>query len=254
MMKLRLTSPKTLIDINGLSQLSYIREEDGAIAIGALTRHDQLANSTLIQRKLPLIADAASVIADQQVRNRGTIGGTLAHADPNADLPVAVLASHGTIIAVSADGSRKVECTDFLVDFFTTALSQNEIIKEIRIPSPMPDSGSAYLKLSRGHNDFALVSAAAQITIDKEHTCKSASVALGGVAPIPRHATATEGVLVQRRIDDDLIEQAASRATEGLSPASDAHGSAEYKLKMAAALTRRAIRISLDRALGGSRN
>jgi carbon-monoxide dehydrogenase medium subunit len=252
MMKLRLASPKTLIDINNLSQLSYIREEEGAIAVGALTRHDQLANSILIQMKLPLIADAASVIADQQVRNRGTIGGTLAHADPNADMPVAVLASHGAVIAVSANGSRRVEGTGFFVDFFTTALSQNEIIREIRIPIPMPNSGGAYLKLSRGHNDFALVSAAAQIEIDRERNCKSASVALGGLASVPRHAKAAEETLMQRRIDDDLIERAAQRATEGLSPASDVHGSAEYKLKMAVALTGKVIKSSLNRALGGS--
>lgn len=254
MMKLRLASPKTLIDINGLSQLSYIREENGAIAIGALTRHDQLAKSSVILEKLPLLADAASVIADQQVRNRGTIGGTLAHADPNADLPVAVLASHGTIIVKSANGSRNIKCADFLVDFFTTALSQDEIIREIRIPSAIPSSGCAYLKLSRGHNDFALVSAAALITIDKERTCKSASVVLGGVASVPRHATAAEEILTQRKIDDDLIERSAQKATEGLSPTSDAHGSAGFKLKMTAALTGRVIKASLNRALGGSYN
>jgi len=253
MMKLRLASPKTLIDINGLSQLSYIREENGAIAIGALTRHNQLAKSSLIRETLPLLADAASVIADQQVRNRGTIGGTLAHADPNADLPVAVLASHGTIIVESANGSRNVKCADFLVDFFTTALSQDEIIREIRIPIAMPRSGSAYLKLSRGHNDFALVSAAALITID-ERTCKSASVVLGGVASVPRHATAAEEILTQHKIDDDLIERSAQKATEGLSPPYDVHGSAEFKLKMTAALTGRVIKASLNRALGGSHN
>ena len=254
MMKLRLASPKNLIDINGLSQLSNIHEEDGAIIIGALIRHDQLANSVLIQEKLPLIADAANVIGDQQVRNRGTIGGTLAHADPNADLPVAVFASHGTIIVASAKAVRRVKCSDFFVDFFTTALSQNELITEIEIPTPMPCNGSAYLRLTKGHNDFALLSAAAQITIDKEGMCNSASLALGGVASIPRHATAAEEVLMHNKIDDALIEHAAEKAAEGSSPASDVHGSAEYKLKMAVALTQRAIKTSMKRAIVGPRN
>lgn len=254
MMKLRLASPKTLIDINGLSQLSYIREEDGSITIGALTRHDQLAKSSLILEKSPLLTDAASVIGDQQVRNRGTIGGTLAHADPNADLPVAVLASHGTIIVESSKGSRNIECVDFLVDFFTTALSQDEVIREIRIPSAMPRSGCAYLKISRGHNDFALVSAAALITIDKERTCKSASIVLGGVASVPCHATAAEEILTQHKIDDDLIERSVQKATEGLNPPPDVHGSTDFKLKMTATLTRRVIKASLTRALGVSYN
>jgi CO/xanthine dehydrogenase FAD-binding subunit len=251
-MKLRLMSPKTLIDINGLSHLNYIREEDGTIAIGALSRHDQIANSSLVREKSPVLAEAASVIADQQVRNRGTIGGSLAHADPNADLPVAFLASNGTVIAASARGSRVVKCGDFFLDFFTTALMQDEIIQEVRIPIAGPNSGSAYMKLSRRHNDLALVSAAALVTLDKDQICRSVSVVLGGVAHVPRHAAATEEFLKGRRSDDGAIEQAAQQATEGLTPPSDVYGSSEYRLKMITALTKRVVKASLSRASGGA--
>ncbi len=154
-MKLRLAAPNALIDINGLTELSYIREEDGVIAIGALTRHDQLSRDRMIQEKFPLLAEAASLIADQQVRNRGTIGGSLAHADPTADLPTACMALNANLIIRNEHGSRSVASNDFFRDFFTTALKQDEIIQEVRIPIPPPRSGGAYAKLAKGHGDFA---------------------------------------------------------------------------------------------------
>jgi len=248
LMKFRLTSPKALVDINGILDLSYVREENGAIAIGALTRHDHLAESDIIRERCLLLAEAANVIGDQQVRNRGTIGGSLAHADPNADLPTACTAIGATITTASIKGSRSIESGDFFTDYFTTALGQDEIIKEVRIPIPPPRSGGAYLKLTRGHNDVAVVAVAAQVTMDSDHVCRAASVVLGGVAPTPFRAKESEKLVLGQRLDDKAIEEAGQKASEGLRPPSDVRASAEYRLKMTEIIAKKAIGLSASRA------
>lgn len=248
LMKFRLTSPKALVDINGIMDLSYIREENGAIAIGALTRHDHLAGNGTIRERCLLLAESANVIGDQQVRNRGTIGGSLAHADPNADLPTACTAIGAKITAASVKGSRSIESGVFFTDYFTTALRQDEIIKEVRIPIPPPRSGGAYLKLTRGHNDVAVVAVAAQVTVDSDHVCRGASVVLGGVAPAPFRAKESEKSVIGQRLDDKAIEEAGQKASEGLRPPSDVRASAEYRLKMTEILAKKAIGLSASRA------
>jgi carbon-monoxide dehydrogenase medium subunit len=250
LMKLRLTAPQVLIDINSVPELTYLREENGSIVLGALVRHDQLATSKLIREKCPLLTDAASVIADQQVRNRGTIGGSLAHADPSADLPTACTALGATVVAASLKGSRSIKLADFFTDYFTTSLRQDEIIKEVQIPLPPANSGGAYLKLTKGHNDFALVAVAAQLTIDSDDICKAASVVLGGVAPTPYQAVNAEAFLTGRRLDRKVIEEGAQKASEGLEPPSDFRASAEYRLETAVILTRRALESAFSRAHG----
>jgi len=252
LMKLRLASPQALVDINGLDELSYIREEGGIIGIGALVRHDQLARDNLISKHMPLLSDAASVIADQQVRNRGTMGGSLAHADPAADLPTAFTAINATVITASVNGSRSIEMGDFFRDYFTTSLDHDEIIKQVRVMIPTSNYGNAYQKLSEGHNDFAIVAAAVQLLVDKDLICSSASVVLGGVAPTPVHAQETEKLLKGSRLDNDVIERSAQKASEGLKPPSDIRASAEYRLKMARRLTRRTITLSVQRLQGGA--
>jgi carbon-monoxide dehydrogenase medium subunit len=252
LMKLRLAAPGTLIDINGIPELTDIREEDGMIIIGALSRHDQLAGNNIIRQRCLLLSEAASAVADQQVRNRGTIGGSLAHADPGADLPTACTALGATILARSVNGSRSIKSTDFFRGFFTTALEQDEIIQEVRVPIPPPGSGGAYLKLTRGHNDFAIVAVAAQLTIGSDDVCSSASLVVGGVGSTPLHAENAEKSLVGRSIDERMIEEASQKASEGLSPPSDIRASAEYRLKMAKVLTERAVGLSVSRAHGGA--
>jgi len=249
-MKLRLASPKVLIDMNGIAELAHIREESGAIAVGALTRYDQLAESNLIREKVPLLAEAASMVADQQVRNRGTIGGSLAHADPSADLPTACTAADAKIVTMSLNGSRTLEISDFFRDYFITALRADEIVKEVRIPIPSQRSGSAYLKLTRGHNDFAIVSVAAKLTVDNNQRCEAVNVVFGGVAPTPLHARETEILLRNHKPDESTLNDAAQLATRGVSPTSDIRASAEYKLEMVKDLTKRALKTSLDRATG----
>jgi carbon-monoxide dehydrogenase medium subunit len=250
LMKLRLAAPEVLIDINSLPELTHIREENGLIVLGALIRHDQLATSRLIREKCPLLTDAANAIGDQQVRNRGTIGGSLAHADPNADLPTACTALGATVVAASLKGSRSIKLTDFFTGYFTTSLRQDEIIKEVQIPLPTPSSGGAYVKLTRWNNDLAIVAVAAQLTVDSDDTCRAASVVLGGVAPIPYHATNAEAFLTGRRLDHKIIEEGAQQVSKGLEPPSDFRASVEYRVKMAVILTSRAIETAVGRARG----
>jgi carbon-monoxide dehydrogenase medium subunit len=250
LMKLRLAAPETLLDINGVTELAYIREGEGVIAIGALTRHDQLATSATIRAKCELLSEAAGVIADQQVRNRGTIGGSVAHADPTADLPTACTALDATVVTASLKDSRSIKSADFFKDYFSTALRQDEIIREVQIPIPPPGSGGAYVKLTKGHNDFALVAVAAQITIDRD-LCRAASIVLGGVAPMPVHAANTERSLVGAKLNDRLIQESAWKASDGLSPPSDFRASSEYRLEMVRILTKRAIEKAVSRAQGG---
>jgi carbon-monoxide dehydrogenase medium subunit len=251
-MKLRLAAPNALIDINGLTELSYIREENGVIAIGALTRHDQLSRDRIIQEKFPLLAEAANVIADQQVRNRGTIGGSLAHADPTADLPTACMTLNANIITRSENESRSIASNDFFRDFFATALKQDEIIQEVRIPIPPPRSGGAYTKLAKGHSDFALVAVAAQISLGSGDLCNAISVVLGGVGSTPTRATETEKLLVGQVIEDRLIRQASLKAAKGLTPNPDFRATSELKLKMVTTLTERTLRTAVSRARGGN--
>ena len=219
-MKLRVVTPQTLVDINGIDELSHITEEGDMIRIGALIRHDQLARDNIIRQKLPLLAEAASLIADQQVRNRGTVGGSLAHADPTADLPTAFMALNAVMVASSVSSSRSINSADFFRGFFSTALNHDEILREVRVQVPPANSGSAYLKLTKGHNDFAIVSTAVQLTTDKG-LCKNPNVVLGGVSSSPAHARGTEDLLSGARLSEELIRKSALKAADGLEPTSD---------------------------------
>ena len=252
LMKLRLVAPASLIDINRILGLNYIREEAGRIAIGALTRHDQLAASHLISEKCELLAEAASVIADQQVRNRGSIGGSLAHADPSADLPAACTALNAELKLTSKNGSRTIAAEDFFVDFFTTALLRGEVVEEVRIPfPPFSKSGGAYAKLTKGHNDFGLVAVAAQVSLGRDGTCEAINVVLGGVASKPTHAIKTEENLLHQQIDDHIIQEAALNADAGLTPTPDPRASSELKRKMVRRLTERTLGVAFARAQEG---
>ena len=191
------------------------------------------------------------MIADQQVRNRGTIGGSLAHADPTADLPTACMALNANIIIRSEKGSRAVASSDFFRDFFTTALKQDEIIQEVRIPIPPPRSGGAYVKLAKGHNDFALVAVAAQTSLGSVDICNAISVVLGGVGSTPSRAAETEKLLMGRAIDDRLIRQASIQAAEGLTLNPDFRAPTELKLQLVGTLTERTLKTAVSRARGG---
>ncbi len=247
LMKLRLAAPKYLIDINKLQDLSYIKEEKDHLAIGALTIHDMIELSQIIREKFPILTDAASKIGDQQIRNKGTIGGSACHADPAADLPTALLAVDAQFVANGPKGQRVIPATEFFVDIFTTALGPTEVLTEIRIPYLPPKSGSGYIKHSRREGDFAIVGTGVTLTLGTGNVFQNVRIALGSVASTPMRAKGAEEYLRGKTLDEKTILEAAERAPEGADPPSDMHGSREYRLEMIKVFTKRTLKLALSR-------
>jgi carbon-monoxide dehydrogenase medium subunit len=248
-MKLRLASPRCLIDLGRLSGMRGIKIDAGSLAIGALTVHADIASSELVRRHLPGLADAASVIGDVQVRNRGTIGGSVAHADPAADFPVILSALNASFVLQAPSGSRTVAAEDFFLDFFTTALKENEILTEVRIPLPADGEGSAYVKLGHPASGYVVVSAGALLR-QRSGSCVSARIAVGGLGSGPIRAAATETELRGKSFSAQLIAAAAAKASEGVDIEGDDYASADYKRHMASVYARRAIEMAVGRAIG----
>ena len=240
LMKLRLATPSFLVDLGRINNLNYIREEDGHVAIGALTTHHDIELSELIKRKLPVLSSAASQIGDPQVRNRGTIGGAAAHADPFGDFPACLLALDAELQVVGPDGERSIKARDFFVDTFTTALEPNEIVREIRFATPPEGSKGTYLKFSRRSQDWAIVAVAAQVTVSG-HDVKSVAIGLTGMGSKPIRASGVEQALRGKAGHDDEIRAAAEHAAEGTDPQQDLNGSPDYRRHLAKVLTRRAL-------------
>lgn len=248
MMKLRLARPAYLIDINRIAGLSYIKEEDGHLKIGGLTREADLEGSPTIRTKFPIIFDTAHVIADPQVRNLATVAGNLAHGDPANDHPATMLALGAKVVATGPKGERVIPVEDFFVSLFTTALQPNEIVTEIRIPLPPPRSGGAYFKLERKVGDFATAAVAAQVTLDGGGVCQQVGIGLTNVGPTPVKARKAEAFLRGKKLDDATIRQAAQLASEEAQPSSDLRGPAEYKKALVKELTARALLRAVERA------
>lgn len=248
MMKVRLARPEYLIDINRIAGLQYIKEEDGFLKIGGLTREADLEASDLIRSRYPIILDTAALIADPQVRTMATIGGNLAHGDPANDHPATMLALGAEVVAVGPRGERIIAVKDFFLSVLTTALEQDEILTEIRIPAAVPGSGGAYFKLERKVGDFATVGVAAQITLDGAGVCRRAGIGLTNVGPTPIKAHRAEECLLGKPIDEEQIRQAAQLASEQAQPSSDLRGPAEYKSSMVKELTKRALARARERA------
>ena len=247
-MKLRLTSPRTLIDLGTVPGLRGIRVEENNLVIGALTVHTDVASSDLVRKRLPGLADAASVIGDLQVRNRGTIGGSVAHADPAADLPVVLTALNASFVVQSEKGSRVIAVDDFFTDFFTTAMGANEILTEIRIPIPPADSGTGYVKLPHPASGYVVVSAGALVARLASGACTAARVALGGLGSGPVRAVATEMELQGKPLTPQVIAAAAAKAAEETDPDDDTYASAAYKKHVATVYARQAIERAVERA------
>jgi len=248
MMKLRLATPKYIIDLNNIKGLSYIKEAGGQIRIGALTRHAEIEHSQLIREKLPMLAEAAQHIADQQVRNLGTLGGSLAHCDPAADWPANMLALEAEFVIQGAK-KRTAKAVKFFKGPFETDLKPTEILTEIRIPVPKGDKvGQAYLKFERKAGDFATVGVAANVVLDKNDKITKVGIGLTAVAPAPFKATEAEKILLGNTPSAELVEEAAKAAADMSDPMPDLRGSAEYKREMARVFTRRALKLALERA------
>lgn len=251
-MKLRLGSPARLIDINNIEGLNYIRESDGFLRIGALTRIVDLESSELLKKKYPIINDAASHIADPTVRNLGTAGGNVSHADPANDLPATMLALSAEFVATSSGGSRVIKAKDFFVDAFTTALKHEEILTEIRIPQFTVGNGGAYLKLEKRVGDFAIAGVAAQISVTQGVTVAKAGIGLTAVGSSAIEAVEAEQYLIGQTLTAEAISTASKLAARASNPGTDLRGPGEYKREMIIVLTTRALKRAYLRATGGA--
>jgi carbon-monoxide dehydrogenase medium subunit len=240
MMKLRLATPEHLIDINDLTELAYIREDDGEIRIGALTRHVDLERSEPLARRFPLFADAEAVIADPVVRNRGTIGGSLCQADAAEDLSAVCSAVKAQVVIRGAEGERVVAMEDFHVGPYTTAVGAGEMLTEVRVPV-RPGAGSAHEKVERRAGDWAIAAASAALWMD-DGAIADAGVALGAVGMTTIHLARAEELLRGRAPSEELFAQAAAIASEDCSPRADGRGPVDYKRHLAGVLTHRALR------------
>jgi len=250
MMKFRLASPTMLVDINRIQGLDYIREDDGWLKIGAMTRESTLDHSDLVRDKYPLLADTTRMIADPIVRNMATVGGNLAHADPANDHPATMLAYGAHVVATGPNGERVISIDGFFEGLFQTTLEHDELLTEIRIPAPGNRSGGAYEKMERKVGDFATVAVAVQLTLDENGNCKSVGIGLTNVGETPVKATNAEDALIGNPLDDAHIRRAAELAAESAEPSGDQRGSEEYKRSLVRTLTVRAIRKAMERAKG----
>ncbi len=247
-MKLRLSQPTHLIDIGRVQGLAYVREENGAVAVGSLTTYAMIEKSDLIRRYFPMLIEGTDLVGDQQVRNRGTIGGSLAHSDPAADMPGMVLALKAEVVMQGPNESRTVKADDFLIGTFETALTESEVVTEIRFPIPAARTGSAYEKLANKASHYAVAGCAAVVTLDGDGTCTSASVVITGAASQTTRASAVEAALVGKKLNEATIAEAASHAAESLDLVEDIHGSKAYRAQMCSVTARRAITRAAERA------
>jgi aerobic carbon-monoxide dehydrogenase medium subunit len=248
MMKLRLARPGFLIDINRIAGLSYVKEEGGYLKIGGLTREAELEASPLLRSKYPILLDTAHVIADPQVRNMATVGGNLAHGDPANDHPATMMALGAQVVATGPKGERVISIENFFLSLFSTALQQEEILTEIRIPVPPARSGGAYLKLERKVGDFATAAVAAQLTLDENGVCQKIGIGLTNVGPTPVKARRAEEFLRGKKLEEANITQAAQFAADESAPSPDLRGPVEYKKGLVKELAKRALTRALERA------
>lgn len=250
MMKFRFASPERLIDINGIPGLSYIKEEGGVLKIGAMTREAEIEHSDLLKQKFPIFSDVTKLIADPQVRNRGTIGGNLAHGDAANDHPAVMLALRATIIATGPNGQRSIPVDEFFTGIFSTALEHSEILTEIQIPVQSKGTGSAYHKLERKVGDYATAGVAVQLTLNDKSICTAIGIGLTNVSSTPMRAERSEQALLNKTLTDENIASAAQMAAEDCSPSEDLRGTEEYKRAMVAVLVKRMIKKAIERANG----
>ena len=248
MMKLRLATPPMLIDIGGIEELRGIRPSDGGVAIGALTTHAAVEESQELKQTFPMMYEAAHVIGDPMVRNVGTFGGSLAHADPAGDWPAIVLALGATMKTVGSTGERQIPAEEFFVDLLTSALEPGEVLTEVTIPAPQGRTGMSYQKFSHPASGYAVVGVAAVVTLDGSGNCQDCRVAITGAGPKAARATETENMLRGQTINADTIAQAAERAGDGMELLGDIFASAEYRGHLVKVFTRRALAKALENA------
>ena len=253
LLKLRLAAPTLVVDIGRISGLEYVRESEGSLRLGALTRMADVEASPLLRKRYPMLHDASAVIADPIVRNLGTVGGNVSHGDPANDLPAVMLASDAEFSAVGPSGERTIRARDFFLDTYTVALAREEILTELRVPLHRPRSGGAYLKIEQKVADFATAGAAVSLRLNQEGECESVGFGLTAVGPRAIKATrAEEALRGHMATDREAVREAAALAAEASDPVSDIRGTAEYKRSLVRLLVTRGVKLAYDRAKGGA--
>ena len=245
MMNLRLVRPACLIDINRVPDLGYIREEGDGVAIGALARHNEVKHSELVRARCPLLTEAYESIAHHTVRNRGTLGGNLCHADPSSETPAVMIAVGATLVLQSVGGTRAVGAEDFFLGTYETAAQQDEMLVEIRLPGRGAD-GWAFAEISNRHGDFAIAVIATTLSLENGH-CAAARVVASGVGEHAARLVPAEQALVGGPVDETRLDAAAAAAAGAVDPHSDSHADAAYRRDAVAALTRRTVRRAAER-------
>ena len=249
LLALRLAHPAVLIDINGIAELSGVSATGGWVAIGAMTREYVAEESETITDEVPLLAAALPLIGHEAIRSRGTVGGSLAHADPAAELPAVARALDAEFVVRGPSGERVIPAADWFEGFLTTSRRADELLTEVRFPAAGQGMGVSFQEVARRHGDFAIVGLAASLTL-AEGAISHARLAFAGLSDVPVRATDAEDLLVGEAPSPELFDEAARRATGDVEPPADVHGSAEYRKKAAAALVRRALRVAADNAAG----
>jgi CO/xanthine dehydrogenase FAD-binding subunit len=250
LMNFRLAQPEHVVDINPVVELAYVRREDGTLAVGALARQATVERSEDARRDVPLLVEALHYVAHPPIRHRGTVVGSIAHADPAAEMPAVALALDAEVTIASASGERTVAADEFFVGPFETTLRTGELVKEVRYPVAAPGSGHAFVEFARRHGDFAIAGAAVALTLDGGRVA-DARIALCGVGPRPLRSRSAEERLRGEAATAELVAAAAEEAVAGLQPAADIHGSSDYRVRVARVQVREAISRALERAGGG---
>ena len=244
LLNFRLSRPAALVDLNRIASLAYIREENGQVRLGAMTRQRTIEFSPVVARRLPLLSEATKWVGHLPIRTRGTIGGSIAHADPSAEYPAVLTALEGEVVASGPNGERVVKAKDLFLTYLTTSLESDEVLSEIRLPVMPMGAGFALEEFARRHGDFAIVAIAAMVVRDAAR-CKQARLATAGAGPVPVRLRAAEEILERDGVTDAAIDAAARRAAELVSPDSDIHASADYRRHLTMVLTRRALKRAL---------
>lgn len=246
LLNMRLARPSVIIDLNRVRELDYIRQENGEIAIGAMTRQRTAERSQVVARRLPLLAAALPLVGHLQIRTRGTVGGSIAHADPSAELPAVLAALDGAVIVRGAGGTRRLPAREFFVSYLTTALRPDDLLVEVRFPAH-EQQGTAFLEVARRHGDYALAGVGVAVAI-VGGVCTQACLAFTGVGPVPVRLPEAEAVVTGKAITDSTLSELRRIVTERIDPTGDIHASAEYRKEVAGVLAQRALRAAAERA------
>jgi len=247
LMNFRLARPERLIDLNGVPGLDHVEKRNGHVVIGAMTRHTTIERSSLLASEWPLLTQAITWVGHEQIRNRGTIGGSVAHADPAAELPVALAALDARFHLRSRSTDRYLGWSDFFVTGFTTALETDEMVVDVEVPALPPGAGTGFVEFARRHGDFALGGAAAVLVVDATGTCREARLSLLAATPAPVRATQAERLLVGSTLDSAAMSAAVDAAVDGVEPTGDIHGSTKYRVKLLRTMAHRALSMAATR-------